>query len=73
MLSPGRRVCFTRCPGLFFCQPVRFPVGIGRMSAFLVFVYYFTSQMSLVSSNSAKVWYFLAAFTSSICAVTQSS
>ncbi len=35
--------------------------------------YYFTSQISLVSSSSAKVWYFLAAFTSSICAVTQSS
>ena len=34
---------------------------------------YFTSQISLVSSSSAKVWYFFCAFTSSICAVTQSS
>ena len=34
---------------------------------------YFTSQMSLVSRSSAKLWYFLAAFTSSICSVTASS
>ena len=27
---------------------------------------YFTSQMSFVSSNSAKLWYFLAALISSI-------
>ncbi len=34
---------------------------------------YLTSQVSLVSRSSAKLWYFLAALTSSICALTASS
>ena len=34
---------------------------------------HFTSHISLVSSSSAKLWYFFLALTSSICAVTASS
>ena len=34
---------------------------------------YFTSQMSLVSSSSMKLWYFFLALTSSICRFTASS
>ncbi len=63
-----------------FRKRVRFPAEVRKkavsMTAFFHnagALFYFTSQMSLVSRSSLKVWYFLAAFTSSICAVTASS
>ena len=44
-----------------------------RWWLYCVSAFYFTSQMSLVSSSSAKLWYFFCFDTSSSCTCTDSS
>ena len=82
--AKGRLLACKRRPFAMYCKSTRYAAGNVRLNRSGSCLRtpaatpaadgaYFTSQMSLVSSSSAKLWYFFLPFTSSICSCRAAS